>query len=822
MIRALLLLAWRFLGARPLAAAVTVWGVAAGVAAVRAMNLGSDGAIATWRAVFVEAAGPASWVVVAPGGGPLPAGTTEWAESQVEAALPAVVTTTVRLQELRFWMGVVLPEGTAGLTVIGVDPGRERGWGRWRVKSGAEEPAEDGVLVGAAWAQARGLEPGGRVQIVAGQRVLDLPIRGLITREGLGARAWGRVVLADIRAVRGWFGLADDAVHELALVTREDRAPTPPPAGATLSRPRERGDEVAQKLANLRAGTELLGGVTLLLAALVVAGQFSARAAARAQILALVRTIGASRAVASATLLVEAGLLGLVGSALGVLLGGPLAVGVAWALGQGVQAELHVDLWSTAGASNAFFLGCGVTVLAVGGPAWAAGRGEPLDALRGQSATPGPAPRWMGPVGLLMLGVSALMLAWHPPVGADRVATLFRVGVGLVGMALLLPALISPLSRLRNWVPAGGVATRLGLAGLGWRPIRTGLAAATVALALGLVGGVGAINAGLRVEMERWSRAALGWDWYLSQPAGLSPADVEAITNTPGVQRALPLSVLPLTVHLADGRIASLSLLALDPEQYAEAGFLQFPADVTGGASQVAALADDHSVLVSSVVAAQWQLAEGARLQVACPTGSCELAVRGVVVDYTQNGFVVVGSRGLARRLGGVEHADVVVVRGGSESTLCEAPGRVCESREELRRRVGELVSRSLTALDLLLVLGGLIGVLAVGAAIGQGAVERLDEIALLRLLGLAPEAVPRLFWIEAGVTCALGVVVGIPLGVALGWVFSGATRSLGIPVPLVTAWGAMGLCVALLAVTSAATAAWVGRRAARRVIGSA
>ncbi len=558
--------------------------------------------------------------------------------------------------------------------------------------------------------------------------------------------------------------------------------------------------------------------MTLLLAALLVAGQLSARAAERARLLGLLRAVGATRAQAGGTLLAEALVLAIPGAALGVLLGEPLARGVAFALGQAAQADLSVTTRDPAGAARAFLLGVAASLVAAALPALRAARADPTTNLRARSRAADPPPRALAPAGALLLIAAALSLALDPADRADRAWTLARVLAALVGAAALLPALVPAwVAVLRRL--ARDPTTALGVSALRWRPVRSGLAAGAVLVCVAMAGGVGALSRGLVREMDEWSARALGWDLYASRPDGFTDAELAAVRGLPGVADATGISIRPVTVRFGD-RPMPLALVAFDPDAYARADLLSVVtadgAPAPDAAALVASLSDDRGALVTTVLAEQLGVRVGDTVTLP-GRRDVALTVRGLVVDYTQNGFALLVSQSLLRASQGADRVDLVAVRGDARTALEALPGVVVESRAELRGRILRLVAASMAALDVLLWLAGAVGVLAVSAALAQSAVERRGDIAVLRAVGLERRQLPRLLVAEGLATAALGVTVGLPAGVLLGKVFADATHTLGIPIPYVPAWGPL-LGASAAALVASALAAWLPARRAAAV----
>ena len=789
-----LLLALRQLRARPTAALVTLLGVAIGVAGVRAMALGSEGALRTLRHTWEDAAGPATWTALPPDPrGTLPAEAVAALTKApgVTGTFPLLTTATVRIEEVRQWFGVMLPEGDAALLLVGAE---EPQW-RPEERPSCGDPctlAGSTVLVGETWARSRGLKAGDPLHLAVAGKVVQVSIGGTVERWGLGGRGFGRVVIAPLAAVRQALDLPSDAVGELGLVT--DRPPPETP-GVVLVRPGDRGADVEQRLANVRAGTDLLSGVTLLLAGLLVAGQAATRATERQRLLGLLRAVGATRGQVVAALLVEVIAVAIPGALLGVALGQPLASAVAFALGQAAQADLRVGDPDLGGALTAAMAGILTATFAALLPAWTAAGRPPLNSLRARSGAAAPPRLALSVVALVVAaGIGASFLVW-PPGAVAREVTLARVVALVLAVSLALPGLLPRLSHVATARPA----VTLGLAALRWRPLRSGLAAATVLVCVALVGGVGALGHGVRAELDRWSDRALAYDLYASRPDGFSSGEIEALRALPGVTALAPVSIVPATVRVErheDGRGAALALVGVEPAAWAPL------LEAVDGS--VATLAPDEA-FVPAVVAAQLDVHVGDTLV----AGERRFRVRATVVDYTQNGFGVLVSRGAL----GDPPADVVAVRGDAKAAFEALPGVTVESRGELRGRILRLVDQSMAALDVLSWLGGAIGVLAVAAALGQAAVERRADVAILRAVGLERRDVARMMVTEAVATALVGVIPGIPLGIVLGRIFAGATATLGLPIPYVPAWSAI-FGASLVAVFAAAAAAWVPARA--------
>ena len=827
-------LAWRSLRRQPARAVVTVLGILAGVAGLRALELGTAGAFASVRSAYQAEAGPAALTAVPAGdaAGALPPGTLERLDRApaVLAALPLARASAEPAEEMERWRPPLLPGEVSGLLVLGVDPERERGQGRFRVTAGNALP--DGWLVGEDWAAERGLHPGAILVLETSTGTVRVRVAGLVAREGLGSANLGRVALAPLGEVRRLFELAPGEVHEVALVLRPDLdgdaarralAATLGP-GVSLVRPTERGKDVVQRVRSVTAATDLTSTFALFLSGFLVYGLFATGAAARRRELGLLRCGGATRLQAAGVLLVEAVLLAVPASVGGAAAGSWLARSVTRAIAPVAGTSLSLAGADATGAARTAAVGIGVAMLAALWPAIRASREAPLASVRGRSAAVRPLSTLSTLVAAAAVGIAGVLLALRPPGEASQARTYTLVLLLLAGVIGLVPAVLVPLGRrLGETLRVAGPGLRLGVAAPRWNPRRSGIAAGTVLACTAMAGGVGAVGLGWRAEMAAWADRSLRWDVFVRHPSGLGPRAVERLLHRPGVRRGTPVLVRRAEVITADGRHLPIAVAGLDPEACAAEDTFAFTPGTTGSPEDlVRSLADGRSAFVTSVVAEQLQLPPGGEVTVLTPEGPRRLRVRAEITDYTLNGFVLVVSDAFVRDSFRALRAELVALRlepamDPARFAAALEPGMRAERRDALKARVRGLVDASMGALDALLWMCALIGLLAVGTAVAQGSIERRSEMAVLRSLGLDRRDVVGMLCTEAAFTSAVGALGGVAVGILLGWIFAEASRRLGVAVPFLPPWRAL-LATSLAAVVLALPVALLPARLALRV----
>jgi putative ABC transport system permease protein len=831
-------LAVRYGWRRPARALVTVLGIAAGVAGLRAIELGTLGALTSVKSVFLEVAGPASLAVTAAGDStaPLPPGTMEALERtpEVKTVLPLVLAPTLRVEELKDWIAPLVRGESTGVMVLGVDWARERGSGRYRLVEGSDA-TEGSVLAVAPWARERGIKVGDVVRVVAGEEKLPLTITGLVAREGLGAKNYGMALIASIERVRTAFKMPPDAVEEAALVLepevsepalverlRERLGP-----GVSVLRPSERGQDMEQRLGSIHAATDVTSTIALFISAFLVYSLYATAAAERQRETALLRCAGATRWQAALPLLAEAGLFALPGSLVGALVGASLARGVAAAFTRLTASEVRLPPADLAGAVKAGALGVGVALAAALIPALRSAWQPPFEAVRARASAAERPAVWFSLVcaGLALLGLGALSV-W-PPSQTHPLRTYAAVVCFMGGCIGLLPVLLGPLAGMLTRPVArlfgGGAA--LGVAAPRWRPVRSGLAAGAVMACVAAIGTFSALGVGVRHQIGDWSDHVLGWDFFARRPGGFDAQTVARVRAVDGVLHASPVSVRIAKVEPGPGRAISLSLIGIDLDVFAADNRFLFASGTQQDAEAVVrAFREPDTALVTTVVAGQFGVHTGSQVVLQTPSGPRRVRIVGELVDYTQTGYALVMKEESVAESFGPKPADVVMVRvapGVPPARVAEAlaalPHVRVESHGELKARIMALVDDALATIDGLLWLAVWVGLMAVSAAVAQSAIERRADIAALRSLGMNRFQAAMMMCAEAVITALVGALGGVVLGVFLGWICSEASRSVGFPFTYRPPWVTLGWA-AVAVVLAALPAALLPARQAWRI----
>ena len=219
------------------------------------------------------------------------------------------------------------------------------------------------------------------------------------------------------------------------------------PAGISASEPGDAGQRADNLSRAYRVNLTVLALVALFTGAFLVYSVLSLSVAKRAQQLALLGVLGLTGHERLRLVLIEAGVLGLLGSIAGVALGTSLAALALRLLGGDLgggyfAGETPALQWS--GAAALTYGGLGVLAALVGAwwPARAAQKLPPAQTLKGLSAAAGSArTHWFS----IVLMAAGSLLAWAPPVLGIPLAAYVSVALLLVGGITGLPWLVALL-----------------------------------------------------------------------------------------------------------------------------------------------------------------------------------------------------------------------------------------------------------------------------------------------------------------------------------------------------------------------------------------
>ena len=403
-------IAWRGLSARPVRTCLTVAGVALGVAVVAATLITSRSADQAVQGAAAELLGRAELRVRAFRDD----GFTPRAVETLRSLPGVVAAAPVSERRLLVSTAPGPREQVFNLLVLGLEPAAERRIRAPNLEAGvflsADSPTD--AVVPRGWASDHGLGLGdqlllsGRVQSAAPLRIV-----GLIDQSGFGALNQGAVALVSRQTLDSSFavpapltyvdldiGSARQADVEAAL----DRSMTEPFVVETRA---DAAAQLGRTQASFAGISFLFGLVALVVGAFLVGNTLAMTVSERTREIGLLRAAGTTSRQILGLFLRQGAAIGVVGAAIGLLLGIGLAAAMIGFLGS-TRAVLVAGLPLDLGALLlAFGLGVLVTLVGAALPALRAASLSPLEALRPSRQTGGALAGQLRWLVLLELGV---------------------------------------------------------------------------------------------------------------------------------------------------------------------------------------------------------------------------------------------------------------------------------------------------------------------------------------------------------------------------------------------------------------------------------
>ncbi|WP_329187627.1 ABC transporter permease [Streptomyces sp. NBC_01428] len=525
-------------------------------------------------------------------------------------------------------------------------------------------------------------------------------------------------------------------------------------------------------------------GIAFLVGIFLIINTFSMLVAQRTREIGLMRAIGSSRKQVNRSVLVEALLLGFIGSVLGVAAGVGLAVGL-----MKLMSSMGMDLSTrdlTVKAATpviGMILGVVVTVLAAYLPARRAGKVSPMAALR-DAGTPadGRAGLVRGLIGLVLTGAGAFAL--YLAATADKASDGSLVlGAGvvltLIGFVIVGPLLAGGVVRvisavlLRMFGPVGRLAERNALR----NPRRTGATGAALMIGLALVACLSVVGSSMVASATDELDKSVGADFIVQGQQRIVPQAEKAMQDTPGLDHVTRYKDLSTTMTSPDGKAEDYEITAADPS-YAQdlrrettAGDLS-AAYGTNAMSVGSEYAKKHHVTVGDTLSVAFKGGSTAKLKVAAITDDDVAIDKGArytsiatMKKYVPASKIPPNEIMFAKAKEGQQKQAYAALKKAMEPYPQYQVRDQTDYKQELKDQVGQLLNMVYGLLGLAIV----VAILGVVNTLALSVVERTREIGLMRAIGLSRRQLRRMIRLESVVIALFGALLGLGLGMSWG-----------------------------------------------------
>jgi putative ABC transport system permease protein len=828
--RSLLAVGWRTLLRRPWQSALMILGVTLGVAVVVAVDLANASASRAFDLSTDAVVGRATHQIVASSQG---FDETLYARLRRQGILNAaapIVAGYVSSPQL----------GDRPLQILGVDPFAEPPFRDYLWRPG-DAPSRNlidfltepgALLISAKMADQYTVKQGARITLDVTGRPRSAFVAGLLQApDDLSAQALDGIILADIATAQELLN-RPGRLDRIDLIVPEGADQLIPrisallPQGVRIQTAQARSAAVRQMTNAFRTNLWALSLLALFVGLFLIYNTMTFSVIQRRPLFGTLRCLGVTPHELFALVIGEAFVVGVTGSALGLILGIVMGQNAVSLVTQTINDLYFVLTVRDVGIPVLSLIKGGLTGIAATAitaslPAWEAASIPPRAALSrsGLEAKSRRAVVWaaVGSAGLLAAGTAALALPTR-----SLFISFGSLSIVVVGFALLTPLATNLFMRCAAHVlgRVGGTLGRMAPRDVVNSLSRTAIAVAALMVAVSVTIGVSLMINSFRHTIVAWLDHALQGDIYVQAPSFratqnvsiLDPAVVRAVGEWPGVTRAELIRAT--TVDSPYGPVY------LEPGTSTDYGEGLLYRSSSGSPEEAWEAVGQGAAIVSEPLANRLDLPpRDGTITLYTDRGPHTFNIVGIYYDYASTEGTIIVSMDTYRRLwndnavtGLAVHlspdTDADRVTRELQDTLASVQRLLIRSNQTLRLDALEVFDRTFAITGALQMLATIVAFIGVLSALLSLQLDKQLQIGILRAVGLTTHELWRLVLLETGLMGAAAGLLAMPTGyvVSLILVYIINQRSFGWtlqmligPVPFLQAF-AVAVIAALLA----------------------
>ena len=649
------------------------------------------------------------------------------------------------------------------------------------------------ALISADLAQDLGLGPGDLLRTSYGSRTFDIDIVDVLDSKDSVSESLGSLIFTDIATAQELLGKVG-RLSRIDLIIDEDL----PEGALNIKRIEEilpasvhikKNEEILSSTKSLTRSFELnltaLSLLALFVGVFLIYNIVSFSVIQRRSIIGTLRSIGTTRQQIFRMIFFESLIIGSIGSVIGLLGGISLGKSIVSLVTRSIN-----DLYYTVTITNftvspetvmkGLVAGILAALVASAIPAYEASRVRPVNILRRSNLESHfiksiPFLSFVGAI-FIVLGIVTIILPTK-----SLVLSLTSVFLILFGVSLLIPICTSVFMSLCSLVTKlAGVVGRMAPRNIVRSTSRTGVAIASLTVAISVILSVSIMIGSFRSTVVDWLDSALTADIFISMDSpnissqiGLDPSIIDKVKNFEGTDR-----------------VATVRRLLLDSPDYGTFNLVAVTKDLAaqnrsfiwqkGDNEKLWDKMQDNSVLISESFAYRNGISgPGSVIQVPTDQGIKEFKVAGVYYDYGAQTGVVLISEPLFRSLWddnqitslGVyisQGQDVETSLGEIRTILSDYGNLSIRSNNALKESAILTFDRTFTVTSALRVLIAIVAFISVLSSLMALQLERGRELGVLRSLGMKVSQVRKMMFLENGLIGLTSGIFSIPVGIAL------------------------------------------------------
>ena len=770
---------WRYFFRHPWVILLSILGVAIGVAVVVSVDIANTSAQRAFELSLESVTGKATHQVI---GGPMGIDEDVYVEFKLEfgevASSPVVE-------------GYVVLEGET-LQLLGVDVFSDSCYSEYPSGIDSEvmlslllEPAT--VLMAEKTAERMGISAGDTITVSVGGEEKAVRVVGFVG-QGEGSTIDG-VVAADIATAQEVLGRTG-YIDSINLILPDDEALLASivewlPEGATIVSTEARNESTLQMTEAFSVNLTAMSLLALLVGMFLIYNTMTFSVLQRRGLIGSLRVLGVTRREIFTEVLIEAAVIGFIGTSLGVLLGILLGQGMVRLVLRTVNDLYFVLTVSTFLVSGGvivkgMLLGVATSIVAAFVPALEAASSRP-QVVRFRSVVESLAHRllpYISLAGVLMVAASFAILFLS---GKSVIAGFVSLFMLVIGFALCIPVMVEFISRRVGSLMGrrAGALSKMAATGISGSISRTGTAIAALAVAISVVLGMGIMIDNFRGTVEQWLNQGFQGNIYVTTTSDVSqrsenplPEDIVAgIMAMDGIEAIKTMKTIYVEADNGLVEVHAINTIEQGKQEY------RFK---EGNETQAwSSFEKGESVFVSEPYAYKNDISLGDSVSLLTEEGWQQFTVSGIYYDYsTDQGIVLISqiiytqywhdsaisSMSLYLEEGVDKEAMMAAVRAAVDGE----PGVMVRDNVDLRQAGLDVFDQTFLitrVLEFLAVIVAFVGILSTLMAYQ---LEKVKEIGVLRATGITPRQVWGITSLQTGFMGAISGLLAIPLGIVM------------------------------------------------------
>lgn len=664
------------------------------------------------------------------------------------------------------------------------------------------------------FAEIHGLPVGSILRLAVDEKVLEFKVKGLLEQEGIAKAQSGNVAIMDIAAAQvafnkvGKLDRIDLIVEDSKIPEVTERLQAKLPPHITIERPSARNLQVQKMLNSFQLNLTVLSAIALLVGMFLIYNTLSISVVRRRKEIGTLRAVGVTRGQIRFFFLLEALVIGFLGSLIGLFLAMGLARGALETMATTVSSlylPIRVDqiTWTSELLQEGFLLGIVVSLLSALVPVMEASQISPREAFQeGAYPLKKVSTYWkISLFGGVLLGLAYLAALQKPPLDYPNHTPGYVPIYGytsalllILGIAFLTPTVLVLFNRLTNplltqlFKAEGKLAGNYLVQILG----RTTLAVSALMTALTMVVGVTIMISSFRKTVEIWVNETMTGDlivapisrFTLGAEAKISEDFIEKLQSVEGIAAIDPFRTLKINYQriMDNGQqiTGEVVLTSGDLQVVKEYGNLL----VLKGDKQkiLDQTLEKEGALVSESFSIKYKMEVGDPLILNSPSGELQIPVTGVFYSYsTEHGLIVVDRRLFKKYWkDSFVNSLVVYLKPGVESEKVrkdllshfgDTPNMTVITQRTLKERALDIFDQTFAITSALQLIAIIVAILGITNALLASILERKREIGILRSVGATGSQIVRMILYEAGLMGLISNLLGLITGIFLSFI---------------------------------------------------